>query len=370
MQIESAKEVSRAELEDLQRDPEVAAAAPEMPLMLIQPREASGGGNPPAGGANPANTGQVTWGVKAVKADTSPFDGSGITVAVLDTGIDATHPAFQGVQLVTQDFTASGSVNDTNGHGTHCAGTIFGRDVNGLRIGVARGVKRALIGKVLGPGGGGSTGLAQAMQWAVQNGASVISMSLGIDFPGFVQRQVARGVPVPAATSMALEAYRQTVFLFERLVGFFNASAAFGQSALVVAATGNESARRAPTPFTINLSPPAASPGILGVAALGQNGAGLEIADFSNTGAMLAAPGVDIASAWPGGGTNSISGTSMATPHVAGVAALWAQRQQSPGPVPPSILQAHLLASCSRAGLANGITPADVGEGLVQAPQS
>src|SRR5690606_41473924 len=91
--------------------------------------------------------GDVTWGVKAMGAYTSPFDGSGIVVAVLDTGIDPTHPAFAGVNLTRRNFTTAGD-DDTHGHGTHCAGTIFGRAVNGTRIGVAPGVTEAVIGKV------------------------------------------------------------------------------------------------------------------------------------------------------------------------------------------------------------------------------
>nr|WP_229419583.1 S8 family serine peptidase [Pseudoduganella dura] len=105
--------------------------------------------------ARPAGV-ETGWGITAVGADRSRFSGAGVTVAVLDTGIDAAHPAFSGVQLVQQDFSGDGD-GDAFGHGTHCAGTILGRDVGGTRIGVARGVTRALIGKVLGNDGSGST---------------------------------------------------------------------------------------------------------------------------------------------------------------------------------------------------------------------
>ena len=120
-------------------------------------------------------------------ADTSPFTAKGVTVAVLDTGIDATHPAFEGVELIQKDFTGEGR-GDKNGHGTHVAGTIFGQTVDGLRIGVAPGIGRALVGKVLDALGGGSTqSIAEAIQWALNSGANVISMSLGMDFPGLVK---------------------------------------------------------------------------------------------------------------------------------------------------------------------------------------
>ena len=172
-------ELSRRDLTTLSRDGQVVAAAPVMPMKLIKPFDAAA----PDG----SNVPGIEWGVRAVAAHSSPFDGKGVIVAVLDTGIDKTHPAFAGVTLVEKDFTGGGN-GDVNGHGTHCAGTIFGRDVDGRRIGIARGVTNALIGKVLGAGGGSSDQIVQAIQWAVNEGANVISMSLGIDFPGAVKQ--------------------------------------------------------------------------------------------------------------------------------------------------------------------------------------
>ena len=92
---------------------------------------------------------------------------------MLDTGIDTEHPAFGGVDLVQKDFTGLGN-GDRDGHGTHFAGTFFGRDIDGVRIGVARGVQTALIGKVLGPEGGDTNMLARAIHWAHEGGARLL----------------------------------------------------------------------------------------------------------------------------------------------------------------------------------------------------
>lgn len=346
---------------DVARKKDVRAIAPVMPMKLIRP----------LGGAEmvAAAAGDVAWGVKAVGANTSPFDGSGVVVAVLDTGIDPAHPAFAGVQLERRNFTEGGD-DDEDGHGTHCAGTIFGRDVNGTRIGIARGVGKALIGKVLGPGGGDSGQIAEAIQWAVSNGANVISMSLGIDFPGFVRELEAEGFPTEVATSIALEGYRTNILLFERLASFIASRGAFAQATLLTAAAGNESQRDAAQEFEIAVSPPAVSEGFVSVAAVGQTADGFEVASFSNFGARVAAPGVDILSARRGGGLRLDSGTSMATPHVAGITALWAQKLSQVGRFDGKQLSERLLGTATTAGMKPGFDPADIGSGLAQAPQS
>lgn len=357
IEIEEAV-LSRSERDDLRRDPRTRAIAPPMPLSLIVPTEESDSAAMPSSA--------VTWGVRAVRAPDSPFDGSGITVSVLDTGIDPNHPAFAGVDLVRKNFTTEGD-DDQNSHGTHCAGTIFGQDNNGGRIGVARNVERALIGKVLGEGGGTSAILAEAIQWAVNEGAHVISMSLGIDFPGFVNQLVQHyGYDVNPATSMALEAYRANVNLFTELARFVQARGAFEQGTVIVAASGNESER--PT-YEIAVAPPAAGTGLVAVGALGEGAGGLSVASFSNTQVNLSAPGVSVVSAVPGGGLGSKSGTSMATPHVAGVAALWAQRQlERTGRVDSPTLMAQLIASGAMQPLVQDAEAEDVGTGIVQAP--
>jgi subtilisin family serine protease len=362
MTVERDENPSSSTINALRNDPTVLGFAPTMPMKLIEPLEAD---------AAPSDA-PATWGVKAVGADTTPFTGAGVTVSVLDTGIDADHPAFAGVDLVTKDFTGAGSAEDDNGHGTHCAGTIFGRDLGGQRIGVARGVQKALIGKVLGgPSGGSSDILASAMLWAADNGANVISMSLGIDFPGWVDELVkVNGLSIPAATSVALEGYRANVRLFEQLTNLLNARASVAQTTIVVAAAGNESKRTGTPAYEINVAPPAAAFGVTSVAALADGAGGLTVAPFSNTMATVAGPGVGVFSAWLNGATKTISGTSMATPHVAGVAALWAERLLGQGPLSPVHLQAKLIGSGTFKPLKSGTDPVDVGAGLVQAPSS
>jgi subtilisin family serine protease len=352
--------VDRRDLPDITRSSDVVAVAPVVPMKLVEPFDVQDVPQPMAP--------SVAWGIQAVGADTSSFTGNGIVVAVLDTGIDATHPAFTGVNLIQQDFTGEGN-GDQHGHGTHCAGTIFGRDVNNTRIGVARGVQKALIGKVLGNQGGSSASIVNAIQWATQNGANVISMSLGIDFPGLVKQLEGSGMPTELATSRALEGYRANIQLFEKMAQLIRVGSSFFQTTILVAAAGNESRRNQNPNFEIAVSPPAVSDGFVSVAALGQSGVNFAIAPFSNTGALVSGPGVDIQSAKRGGGLVSMSGTSMATPHVAGVAALWAQQLRGVGMLTPAALTARLIASGVTSKMIAGFDPFDVGTGMVRAPQ-
>ncbi len=350
--------LTQAERADLRRDPRLMAIAEPMPMQLITPVATQ-----PAASSTAAG---VTWGVQAVRAPDSPFTGDGIVVAVLDTGIDPNHVAFQGVNLERKNFTTEGD-DDGHGHGTHCAGTIFGRDVGGLRIGVARGVQRALIGKVLGKGGGSSATLAEAIEWAVNEGAHVISMSLGIDFPGFVDYLVNdQGLPVAPATSIALEQYRANINLFSALAEMVRARGAFAQGTVVLAASGNESDR---PNYEIGVSPPAAGTGVIAIGALEEGPTGLAVASFSNNQVDVSAPGVAIVSANLGGGLVSMNGTSMATPHAAGVAALWAQKlRQATGRVESEALVAQLVGRAETNPLAPDFEEDDVGTGIVQAP--
>jgi subtilisin family serine protease len=341
-------------------EPGVAGVAPEMPMRLIAPLT--------QGPALEKEPGNLAWGVRAVRADTSPFNGNGVTVALLDTGIQRDHPAFprDAIDIEEEDFTGEGTL-DQNGHGTHCAGTIFGRRVDGTRIGVAPGVSKALIGKVLGKNGGSSQRIVDAIFWAADGGANVISMSLGIDFPGFVKRLVDQdNLPQDLAVSLALEGYYASLRLFETLQELLEAR---GRQVVLVAAAGNESRREESRRVQLRVAPPAAAAGFVSVAALGRTNDRISTADFSNTGALVGAPGVDIVSAGLKGGLATMSGTSMAAPHVAGVAALWAEKQLRRGPLKASQLLAHLVSNSTLDLPNESLDPAEVGSGLVQAPQ-
>ncbi len=362
-------ELDKRGVRELARDPEVTALAPVMPTTLIEPVSDDDAGMDVDPGADSSAT--STWGVTAVGADLSQRTGAGVVVSVLDTGIDSTHAAFQGVEIVEMDFSGSGN-GDKQGHGTHCAGTIFGRAVDGTRIGVAPGVTRALIGKVLGDDGSGDSDmLFRGIQWAVNEGAQVLSMSLGFDFPGLVRRLTDQGWPVELATSAALEAYRANLRMFDALMQLIHRRAAFTQGTVVVAAAGNESKRQVDPDFEIAVSLPAAAEGVLSTGALGQSAAGLTVAPFSNTFPQVAAPGVGVISASVGGGLRSLNGTSMATPHVAGVAALWWEDVAASSiPATATTVTARLLANADTAALAAGVDIADRGVGLAKAPHN
>jgi subtilisin family serine protease len=284
------------------------------------------------------NETELTWGLQITKAAISRFSGKNIKVAVLDTGLDLGHPDFMGRPIVSRSFVAGQGVQDGHGHGTHCIGTACGSQrPNQLpRYGIAFN-SEIFAGKVLSnQGSGGDAGILAGIQWAVTNKCHLVSMSLGAAvFPG------------QGFSTIFEQVARRTLAL----------------GTLIIAAAGNESSR----PGVINpVGHPANCPSIMAVGALDQQ---LRIAFFSNGGLNpqggqvdIAGPGVGIISSFPRPILRrTLSGTSMATPHVAGIAALLAEA--NPG-ARGRALASLLLQTARRLQL-----PArDVGSGLVQAP--
>lgn len=364
--------LSERQAADARRDPNNLVAL-NMPLCLIEPASRSGGNM--RSGETLTSERKDAWGIREVLgSNASEFSGAGVKVAVLDTGIQCDHAAFSGITFSSKNFTSPDqkNVEDKVGHGTHCAGTIFGRDVERKRIGVARGVTNVLVGKVLdNDGRGNASALLEALKWVQSEGANIVSMSLGFDFPLLQQRLMDRGNPPMLATSKALKAYRENISLFRALIDFLTVETSDRRGMVIVAASGNESRRDENPDFEIDVSvPAAASPNIISVGAASLSPTGLKIAPFSNTNPRLCAPGVDILSASEGGGLRVDSGTSMACPHAAGVAALWWEWAETEvGRATGDFVRAKLVAECNRERFAPGLTVADRGAGMVRAPQ-
>ena len=355
----SVESLSKEAASEVGKDDSVQDIVPVMPTSLITPQD-NGEVSEVSGG---------NWGIAAVGADKTKFTGAGVSVAILDSGIDTSHPAFAGMNIVTQDFTGEGD-EDLRGHGTHCAGIVFGRDVGGARIGVARGITTAFSLKVLRKDGSGDTGmLVDGLQWAARRKVDIASVSLGLDFPGMVADRIRKGWPEELAVSQGLVAYRANLRVFDSVMNLLKASGGLGGAPLIVAASGNQSRRRERSDFRIGLSLPAAALDVISVGAVARDGDRYRIADFSNAWPVLCAPGVGIVSAWPGGTLRSSNGTSMAGPVACGVAALWLEKLRKSGRrVDSTGLGARLRSSATRDGLQDPFDPADYGEGMVVAP--
>lgn len=361
--------LSAQEVQELAQEPEFVAAAEIMKTRLLAPVAEEGSQEARSASANGRRS--QSWGIGAVGADTSKFTGADVTVALLDTGIDAEHTAFRDIDLVERDFTGFGN-GDFDGHGTHCAGVTFGRAVDGVRIGVAPGIRRALIGKVVGPRGGDSDMMIRGLCWAQEQGARVITMSAGFDFAATVEERLAAGWPTKLATSAALEAYCANGRLLDRLLQMLRMQEPCTGGAIVLTAAGNDSTRDTNAEFILSAGPPAGSGQIMSVGSLEPDarGAGYWVSGFSNCGVEISAPGRGIVSARVGGGLRTLSGTSAAAAHAAGVAALWWQAvRQSDLPANATLVRGKLMGGAQNKGFSPAVYPAERGAGRVAAPQ-
>ncbi|MDX3342504.1 S8 family serine peptidase [Streptomyces sp. ME02-6979.5a] len=256
-------------------------------------------------GVRTASLDRSTGRIGAPAAWARSFDGTGVKIAVVDTGIDATHPDLAGRVAAERNFSGSPDARDRDGHGTHVASTAAGTGAKDARFkGVAPGA-RLINAKVLDDQGvGDDSGIIAGVDWAVSQGADVISMSLGgLDSPGID--------PLEAQVNK-VSAEKGVLFTI---------------------AAGNNG------PEQGTIASPGSAEAALTVGAVDDDDL---IADFSSVGPRtgdkavkpdITAPGVSITAAAAAGvagqdppGYHSLSGTSMATPHVAGAAAILKQK--------------------------------------------
>jgi subtilisin family serine protease len=255
-----------------------------------------------------------TWGLDRIDQHTLPLSasytynatGDGVTAYIIDTGILFSHSEFGGRATTGVDeITAGGDASDCNGHGTHVSGTV-----GGATYGVAKAVKLVAV-RVLGCNGSGSnTGVIAGIDWvtaqhqADPSKPAVANMSLGGGASSALDQAVANSVA--AGVTYAVAAGNGNIFGIAQ--DACTTSPAREPSAITVSATDNTDTK----------------------------------ASWANYGSCvdIFAPGVNITSSWYSGttATNTISGTSMATPHVVGAAALYLQA--NPGATPAQVAAA------------------------------
>lgn len=286
---------------------------------------------------------EMEWGLKTIGLGNTQFSGKGVDVCVLDTGFDVSHPDFSGREIEGKSFIQGEEWDkDPNGHGTHCAGIACGnvRNDSTKRYGIAKDCNLK-IGKVLSNKGKGTTSsIIDAIDWAITKQFRIISLSL----------------------ASPVQLNEKPSFLFETV-----GTKALDNNCLIIAAAGNESKRP-------SLPAPVASPAnSLSIMAVGAIDNQLRIARFSNGGINantggninVCAPGVDVLSAYPkkngsSGNYRLLSGTSMATPHVSGLAALYMEQF-------PDLNAREIWTLIEKnAKLIEGLKYRDIGKGLIQ----
>lgn len=231
----------------------------------------------------------VPYGVPHIKADVAHAQnvtGNGVKVAILDTGIDSSHEDLRVVGGASFVAGEPNALQDGNGHGTHVAGTVAALNNQVGVLGVAYDVDLYAV-KVLGADGSGTlSGIAQGIEWSIANNMDVINMSLGGSTGSTTLKQAADN--------------------------------AYNSGLVVVAAAGNSGDFFG---LINTIGYPARYDSVIAVGAVDSNN---RRASFSSVGSQLEvmAPGANILSTLPGNSYGSLNGTSMASPHVAGAAAL------------------------------------------------
>jgi len=288
---------------------------------------------------------EATFGLNAIGLKESKYTGKNINICILDTGLYKNHPDFQQRNIIGKSFVDGESWDyDGNGHGTHVTGTSAGNIAKDTqkRYGIAS-ESNIFIAKVLSDAGSGLTSsILDGIDWAMEKDCRVISMSLGSSV------QIGEN-PSP---------------IFERV-----GRKALEKNTLIIAASGNDSKRPHQVPRPV--SSPANAESILAVSALDRN---LSVANFSNAGINtadggrvdIAAAGVNVFSSYSinasdGNLYKRLNGTSMATPHVSGVAALYFEAF-------PHLTAAEIWLKIEKSAkeLQNQLLR-DVGSGMVQA---
>lgn len=279
----------------------------------------------PGPGSSKKEREAIPWGVRMVRAPEvwSITRGEGVKVAVIDTGVDLDHPDLAANLQPGINVIVEGSPpQDGNGHGTHVAGIIGATGKGRGLVGVSPGVELYPVKALNDRGNGWLSDIIAGVEWCIKKGMHIVNMSFVVHGHNDSLRE------------MLLAADRAGL--------------------LVVAAAGNSG----PGENTVRY--PARYPEIIAVSAVDRK---QQIAAFSSRGPEvdLAAPGVEVLSLWPGGGKKTMQGTSMAAPHVTGVAALLLSVYPA---APPAEVKRILLES---ARPLPGLKQSEQGAGLVDA---
>ncbi|MDI6784990.1 MAG: S8 family peptidase, partial [bacterium] len=265
----------------------------------------------------------LPWGIGTVKAPSawSISQGTAVKVAIMDTGIDLTHPDLQpNIKGGYNPIKPNKSANDDNGHGTHVAGSVAAVNNAIGVIGVAPQVNLYAVKVLNAAGKGFLSDIIEGLQWCIENKMQVVNMSFGSDYGNTSE--------------------------YEAIY------AAFTSGITLVAAAGNDG-------YANSVDYPAVYPEVIAVTAIDRS---LKFASFSSYGPEvdITAPGVQIYSTYKGSKYATMSGTSMASPHVTGVVAL--RLAQNPNQSPAEIKLA-LQSTARDLGLPFG----QQGAGLVDA---